>query len=225
MKTEKLILLFLIFAAAAIFFYFDLQRFLSIEQLKANREALSRFTVSHGVAAAILFIAIYVIQTALSLPGAAVLSLAAGAIFGPAFGTLYALAGATMGAALAFLAARYLLRDLVLHRFGARLEGLNRELEKRGLGYLLFLRLVPVFPFFLVNLAAALTRLPFRTFLAGTSLGIIPGAFVYVNAGASLSTIHSLSEVASPRVLGAFALLGLLAVVPSLYQRIKERRD
>jgi uncharacterized membrane protein YdjX (TVP38/TMEM64 family) len=168
--------------------------------------------------------ALYIVQTALSLPGAAILSLASGAIFGSALGTLYAVSAATIGATLAFLVTRYLLRDAILARFGPKLEGLNRELEARGFNYLLFLRLVPLFPFFLINLAAGLTRLPLRTFVLGTLIGIIPGGFVYVNAGASLASINSLRDVASPRVLGSFALLGLFALVPVLYGKLKKQR-
>jgi uncharacterized membrane protein YdjX (TVP38/TMEM64 family) len=98
---------------------------------------------------------------------------------------------------------------------------MNRELEQRGFNYLLFLRLVPIFPFFLINLAAGLTRLPLQTFILGTLLGIIPGGFVFVNAGASLASITSVSGIASPRVLGSFALLGLFALLPVLYTKLK----
>jgi uncharacterized membrane protein YdjX (TVP38/TMEM64 family) len=140
-------------------------------------------------------------------------------------GTVYANIAATIGATLAFLATRYLLHDAVTRKFGVRLEKLNRELEARGLNYLLFLRLVPLFPFFLINLAAGLTRLPLRTFVIGTMVGIIPGGFVYCNAGASLSTITSLREIASPRVLGSFALLGLFALLPVICEKIKGNRN
>jgi uncharacterized membrane protein YdjX (TVP38/TMEM64 family) len=112
----------------------------------------------------------------------------------------------------------------VLGRFGQKLAGLDRELEERGLNYLLFLRLVPVFPFFLINLAAGLTRLPLRTFVIGTMVGIIPGGFVYCNAGASLATVTSLVEIVSPRVLGAFALLGLFALVPAILGKFRAKR-
>ena len=101
---------------------------------------------------------------------------------------------------------------------------MNRELESRGLSYLLFLRLVPVFPFFLVNMAASLTRLPLRTFVLGTMIGIVPAGFIFVNAGASLATITSLADVATPRVLGSLALLGLSALLPALYNRFARRR-
>lgn len=224
MNIGKIAILCVLALAVTLFLFFDLQQFLTLAALKANRQALLDYYATHTLITVAAFMVIYIVQTALSLPGAAILSLAAGAIFGSVMGTLYANIAATTGATLAFLVTRYLLRDAVLNRFGDRLEGMNRELETRGFSYLLFLRLVPLFPFFLINLAAGLTRLPLRTFFFGTMIGIIPGAFVYVNAGASLATIDSLSGVASPRVLGAFALLGLFALLPVLYNRFKSRK-
>ncbi|GFO54896.1 TVP38/TMEM64 family protein [Geomonas sp. Red276] len=224
MPVKKVILLVIALLSVGLFFYFDLGRYLTLESLKANREAVTRYNDAHPVLTVAAFAAIYILQTALSLPGAAILSLAAGALFGSFLGTVYAVAAATIGATLAFLVARYLLRDTVLHRFGPRLEGLNRELELRGFNYLLFLRLVPLFPFFLINLAAGLTRIRLGTFAAATLIGIIPGGFVYVNAGAGLAGIHSLGDVVSPRVLGSFALLGLFALVPALYSRFAAKR-
>ena len=224
MNTKKVFLVIVGVVAVGLFFYFDLQRFLTLSALKANRQTLLDYYATHKLIMIAGFMAIYIVQTALSLPGAAILSLAAGAIFGSIMGTVYANIAATIGATLAFLVTRYLLRDVVLNKFGSKLEGMNKELEERGFGYLLFLRLVPVFPFFLINLAAGLTRLPLRTFFFGTMLGIIPGGFVYVNAGASLATIDSISGVASPRVLGSFALLGLFALVPVLYSKFKNRK-
>jgi uncharacterized membrane protein YdjX (TVP38/TMEM64 family) len=223
MRSNKILIALFFIVALTLFFWFDLGRFLTLEALKANRQALLEYYAAHTVATVTGFMALYIIQTALSLPGAAILSLAAGAIFGSLLGTVYANIAATIGATLAFLVTRYLLRDAVLSRFGPRLEGMNRELETRGFNYLLFLRLVPVFPFFLINLAAGLTRLPLRSFFLATMIGIIPGGFVYVNAGASLATITSLSGIASPRVLGSFALLGLFALVPVLYNKLKTR--
>lgn len=225
MNAKKIVLALVGIVAVALFFYFDLQRFLTLDALKANRQSLLDYYATHRLITVAGFMAIYIVQTALSLPGAAILSLAAGAIFGSIMGTIYANIAATLGATLAFLVARYLLRDAVLDKFGNKLEGINRELETRGFNYLLFLRLVPLFPFFLINLAAGLTRLPLRTFFLGTMLGIIPGGFVYVNAGASLATIDSLSGVASPRVLGAFALLGLFSLVPVLYNKLNARKQ
>ncbi len=223
MKLQKIIILLFATIFVLLFFFLDLHRFLTLAALKANRQALLDYYIAHELLMVAGFMAFYILQTALSLPGASILSLAAGAIFGSVMGTLYANIAATIGATLAFLVTRYLLRDLVQQRFGSKLEGMNRELEERGFNYLLFLRLVPVFPFFLINLSAGLTRLPLRTFFLATMFGIIPGGFVYVNAGASLATIDSLAGIASPRVLGSFALLGLFAIAPVLYNRLKSR--
>jgi uncharacterized membrane protein YdjX (TVP38/TMEM64 family) len=224
MNAKKIALALVGITAVILFFSFDLQRFLTLTSLKANRQTLLDYYDAHKLIMVAGFMALYIVQTALSLPGAAILSLAAGAIFGAFMGTVYAIIAATIGATLAFLVTRYVFRDAVLNRFGSKLEGMNRELEERGFNYLLFLRLVPLFPFFLINLAAGLTRLPLRTFFIGTLLGIIPGGFVYVNAGASLATIDSLSGIASPRVIGSFALLGLFALLPVLYNRFKSSK-
>lgn len=221
MNKKKLALLTVLVLLIAAFFALDLKRFLNLESLKVNQAALARLHAENRLAFVTAFIAIYVIQTALSLPGAAVLSLAAGAVFGAIMGTVYAVIGATIGAILAFILTRYLFRDVVEKKFGNRLEGLNREMEKSGLNYLLFLRLVPVFPFFLINLGAAMTAMPLRTFIIGTFIGIMPGGFVYCNAGASLASINSMSDIASPRVLGSFALLGIFAIVPAIYKKIR----
>lgn len=223
MNLKKLFILLIGVVVVALFFWLDLGRYFTLEALKANREGLLGFYAAHRVATVAGFIAVYVVQTALSLPGAAILSLTAGAIFGAVLGTVYAVIGATSGAVLAFLVTRYLFHDAVERKFGTKLAKLNEELDRAGLNYLLFLRLVPVFPFFLINLAAGLTRMPLRTFFLGTLLGIIPGGFVYVNAGASLAAITSTREIASPRVLGSFALLGAFALVPVVYRKFRDR--
>jgi uncharacterized membrane protein YdjX (TVP38/TMEM64 family) len=224
MNSKKVLILLGVAGAVALFFWLDLGRFLTLEALKANRQSLLAYYSAHPAITVASFMAIYIVQTVLSLPGAAILSLAAGAIFGVILGTLYAGIAATIGATLAFLVSRYLLRDFVLEKFGGKLEGMNRELENRGFSYLLFLRLVPVFPFFLINLAAGLTRLPLRTFFFATMFGIIPAGFVFVNAGASLASIESLAGIATPRVLGSLALLGLFALLPVLYHKFKEKK-
>ena len=132
--------------------------------------------------------------------------------------------GATVGAILAFLVSRTLLRDWVVRKFGGRMEGIDRGLRENGLSYLLFLRLVPAFPFFLVNLACGVTGLPLRTYALGTLFGIMPGSLVFVNAGASLAAIETVRQVATPRVLGSFALLGLFALLPTIINVVKKRR-
>lgn len=223
MNKKKLAILLLVLMFIGLFFGLDLDRFLTLESLKANHQRLLAFYADQALLTVLVFVLIYVVQTTLALPGATILSLAAGAVFGPWLGTIYAVSAATCGAVLSFLVSRHLVRDVVLQHFGHRLEPINLELERRGFSYLLFLRLVPLVPFFLINLAAGLTRLPLRTFTLGTFLGIIPGGFVYVNAGASLATINAIRDIASPRVLGSFALLGLFALMPVWYAKFRSR--
>ncbi len=208
----------------AAFIHFDLGRYLTLAALKGSRLRLAGLRDAHAVLFPAAFVAVYVIQTACALPGAAVLSLASGALFGVFSGTVYVVAGATAGAVLAFLAGRTLLRDRVAARLGDRMEGINRGLRENGLSYLLFLRLVPAFPFFLVNLACGITGLPLRTYALGTLVGIVPGSLVYVNAGASLAAVDSVGAVASPRVVASLALLGLFALLPAVVKAWKNRR-
>ena len=224
MKSRKILILLVFAAVVAAFHFLDLGKYLTLESLKANRGRLTDLRAAHASLFAAVFVLVYVVQTAFSLPGAAILSLAAGAIFGVLQGTVFVVSGATVGAILAFLVSRTLLRDWVVTKFGARMEGIDRGLRENGLSYLLFLRLVPAFPFFLVNLACGVTGLPLRTYALGTLVGIIPGSLVFVNAGASLAAIETVSQVASPRVLGSFALLGLFALLPTIINAVKKRR-
>lgn len=205
--------------AIGAFFYFDLGRFLSLTALKENRDSLLAFTEANFTAAVGIFIITYVIVAGLSLPGAVILTLAGGFLFGAVFATLCVNIGATTGATLAFLAARYLLRDMVERKFGKWLGPFQEGFAKNAFSYLLTLRLIPLFPFFVVNLVSGLTRVNVGTYIAATTIGIIPGSFVYAYAGRQLGTINSLKEIASPNVIGAFVLLGLLALVPVLYKK------
>lgn len=221
----KVIVAVIFAAALGAFFYFDLKQYLALEALKANRDSLLAFAEANYAKAVALYIAVYILQTALSLPGGAVLTLAGGFLFGSLLGTLYVNLGATTGATLAFLAARYLLRDWVERKFGHRLGAFQEGFAKNAFSYLMTLRLIPLFPFFLVNLLSGLTRVSLRTYVLATALGIIPGSFVYAYAGRQLGTINSLGEIASPRVLLAFTLLGLLALGPILYRKVIARRS
>jgi uncharacterized membrane protein YdjX (TVP38/TMEM64 family) len=220
----KIILLLLIAAGIGAFIYFDLGRFLSLDALKANRDHLLTFTEANAGVAAVLFVATYVVVTGLSLPGAVILTLAGGFLFGSLFGTLLVNIGATTGATLAFLAARYLLRDWVEQKFGSKLGSIQEGFANNAFSYLMTLRLIPLFPFFLVNMVSGLTRVSVGTYVAATALGIIPGSFVYAYAGRQLGTINSLKEIASPNVLLAFTLLGILAMVPVLYKKFAAKR-
>jgi uncharacterized membrane protein YdjX (TVP38/TMEM64 family) len=223
MKARKILILLVFAAVVAAFYFLGLGKYLTLESLKANRASLEDLRGTYAFLFSAVFVLIYIVQTAFSLPGAAILSLAAGAIFGVLQGTLHVMLGATVGAILAFLVSRTLLRDWVVKKFGGRMEGIDRGLRENGLSYLLFLRLVPAFPFFLVNLACGVTGLPLRTYALGTLFGIMPGSLVFVNAGASLAAIESVRQVASPRVLGSFVLLGLFALLPTIVNAVKKR--
>jgi uncharacterized membrane protein YdjX (TVP38/TMEM64 family) len=193
--------------------------YVSLDVLKANRDKLFAFTEEHYVSAVVLFIVTYIAQTAFSLPGATLMTLTGGFLFGSLWAALYVNIGATTGATLAFLAARYLFRGWVERRFGDRLAAFQEGFTRNAFNYLLTLRLIPLFPFFLVNLLSGLTRVRVETYVAATALGIIPGSLAYTFAGRQLGTINSLAELASPRLLIAFTLLGLLFLMPVVYRK------
>ena len=222
---KKIILLSVIVIAVALFYVFDLGQYLSLESLKSNRDQLHMFYEANTVVMIAAFIGVYIVTVALSLPGATILTLCAGAIFGSVTGTLVVNVGATIGATLAFLVARFLLRDWVEKKFGAKLKPFNDGFSKNAINYMLFLRLVPLFPFFLINLASGLTQIRLPVYFFGTMFGILPGTFVFANAGSNLASINQLSDIASVEVLGAFALLGLFALIPTLYKLIKSKKN
>lgn len=222
-QVRKLAIVAVIACSIVLFFVLDLGRFLSLETLKANRDHLLTFTEANYTASVVLFVLLYVAVAGLSLPGATILTLAGGFVFGAVPATLYVNIGATTGATLAFLAARYVLRDTVEQKFGRWLEPLQQGFAKNALSYLLTLRLIPLFPFFVVNLVSGLTRVSVGTYVAATALGIIPGSFVYAYAGRQLGVINSLKEIGSPQVLGAFVLLGAFALAPILYKKLSAK--
>ncbi len=196
---------------------------ISFENLQANRGRLLAFVDAHYALSALAYVIVYVAAVALSMPGAAVLTLAGGFAFGVVAGTLLVNVGATAGAALVFLAARYLLGGWVQKRYGERLAAFNAEIERNGARYLLTLRLIPLFPFFLINLMAGLTTVRFTTFVWTTAAGIIPGSFVYAYAGSRLSVIDSPADIVSWKVLSALVLLGALALVPVAREKLRGR--
>lgn len=218
-SSGKLVVLAVLALGIGAFFYFDLGRYLSLDALKANRDHLLAFTEANFGVAAALFVIGYATVVALSLPGGAIMTLAGGFLFGSLLGTALVNVGATTGATLAFLAARYLLKDWVEQKFGAKLGPIQEGFAKNAFSYLMTLRLIPLFPFFLVNMVSGLMRVSVGTYIAATALGIIPGSFVYAYAGRQLGTINSLKEIASPNVLLAFSLLGALALVPIVYKK------
>ncbi len=212
-STRRWLLLALIAAAIVAFFAFDLQRLLTLDALREQRAALASTIAAQPLLSAAIYFAVYVIVTALSLPAAALLTLAGGALFGFGQGLLLVSFASTIGATLAMLMARTLARDAVQSRFGAKLKGIDDGLAREGAFYLFALRLVPVFPFFLVNLALGLTRFPARTFFWVSQLGMLPATAVYVYAGTEIGQLTSLKGLISPGLLLAFALLGLLPLI------------
>jgi len=225
MKTGKLLLLALIAALVAGFFIFDLNQYFSLDALKAQQQALNAQVAANPWLAAGIFFVVYVLVTALSLPGAALMTLVGGALFGLGWGFVLVSFASTLGATLAMLISRFLLQDWVQKRFGKKLDALNRGVEQEGAFYLFALRLVPVFPFFLINLAMGLTKLKASTFWWVSQLGMLPGTLVYVNAGRELGQLESLGGIASPGLLGAFVLLGLFPLIArKLLDVIKARR-
>lgn len=216
----------LIVAAIVAFFLLGGPRWLSLETLQANRERLLAFTRAHFVPVLVGATLVYAAATALSIPGAGVMSLAAGFVFGPWVGTAVVVIGGTIGATLSFLAARYLFADAARRRMGPRLRKLTAGFEREGMSYMLFLRLVPVFPFWLVNLAPALTSLRLRTFVVATAVGVIPGSFVYCYLGERLQTLRSLSDVyRDPRWLVGIGMLAVMSLVPVAWRKFRHRPE
>ena len=217
MSRAKILLVVGIGLAVAAFFAFDLGRFFDLAFIKAQQTSIEAYRQDHPLITAALFFVIYVAVTGLSLPGAAIMTLVAGAIFGLAWGTLIVSFASTIGATLAFLASRLLFRDIVQQRFGDKLRAINRGMAREGAFYLFALRLVPIFPFFVINLLMGLTPIRTWTYYWVSQVGMLAATIVYVNAGQQLAQIEGLGGILSPALLGSFALL---AVFPLLAKRV-----
>ena len=219
MSKPKLLLALVIAVLMAGFFAFDLGQYLSLEYFKSRQAGVDAYYEAHPLRSAVLFLLAYITVTGLSLPGATIMTLVAGAVFGLLWGTVVVSFASTIGATLAFLAARFLFRDWVLAKFGDRLRAINAGVAKDGAFYLFTLRLVPAFPFFVINLVMALTPIKTGTFFLVSQIGMFAGTIVYVNAGSQLAEIDSLHGILSPGLLASFVLLGLF---PLLAKRIAE---
>ena len=213
MNRKKLLLLCLLVGAVLAFFALGLHRYFTLAEVKARQEAFAALFAQRPFTVAAVYFAVYVGVTALSLPGAALMTLLGGAIFGLFWGTVVVSFASSVGATLAFLASRFVFRDAVQRRFADKLAAINRGVVREGAFYLFTLRLVPVFPFFLVNLVMGLTPIPVRTFYWVSQVGMFLGTLVYVNVGTQLAGLESLSGIVSPALLASFALLGVLPLV------------
>lgn len=217
---KRIILLILLASAILLLRFSGIGEHLTFENLKANRDVLKGFVISHYLFAVLVYIALY-ISTALFIPGAIPLTIAGGFLFGVFHGTLYVCIGATIGATLAFFSARHLIGNWIQDRYQNHLKRFNDEIAKNGYYYLLMLRIFPVFPCFLVNYFAGLTKAPFKIFLWTLIITVIPGSVVYTFAGQQLGVIESIRDIYSPQILIAFLLLTIFAFSPIAVRHIK----
>ncbi len=225
MSKSRLFVLLLIVALIGAFFAFDLGRYVSLDFFKSQQASIAAWYAENPLKTIAGFFLIYVAVTGLSLPGAAVLTLVAGALFGLLAGTVVVSFASSIGATLAFLSSRFLLRDWVQRNFGDRLRPINDGIQKDGAFYLFTLRLVPAFPFFVINLLMGMTPLPARTFYWVSQIGMLAGTLVYVNAGTQLAKIESLRGILSPGLLLSFTLLGLFPLIArKIVDTVKARK-
>jgi uncharacterized membrane protein YdjX (TVP38/TMEM64 family) len=226
MTPGRWIALAVMAALIVAFFAFELNRYFTLEYFKSQQAAIESLRKAHPFATAGVFFLVYVTVAGLSLPGAALMTLAGGAIFGLIWGLLIVSFASSVGATCAFVVARFLLRDAIQTRYADKLKTVNNGVEREGAFYLFSLRLVPVFPFFLVNLVMALTPIRTWTFYWVSQLGMLAGTIVFVNAGTQLAKIDSLKGILSPVLLGSFVLLGLFPLIAKkIIETIKKRRQ
>ncbi len=221
--TMKIGLVLTLAIIVSLFIYFDLSRFLTLDYIKESQARFQNLYQAHRFMVVSVYMVIYILVTALSLPGAAVMTLAGGGFFGLVTGTIVVSVASTIGATCACLASRFILRDWVQSKFGGKLSAINEGIDKEGSFYLFSLRLIPIFPFFVINLLMGLTKMPIRTYFWVSQIGMLPATIVFVNAGKEIAKIDSVAGIASPTLLISFALLGLFPVtvkkVMSLYRR------
>ncbi len=216
---KKLILVFIIIAVAVAFFAFDIDQMLTLENIKSSQAEFEQLKAGSPVFVSLVFFLLYVVVTALSLPGAVLMTLVAGALFGLIWGVVLVSFASTIGATLAFLVSRYLFKESIQNRFGDRLAAINEGVKSEGAFYLFTLRLVPIFPFFLINILMGLTPIRTFTYYWVSQLGMFAGTVVYINAGTQLGNIESLGDIVSLPLLFSFALLGIF---PLLAKKITE---
>ena len=213
MSKGRIAVILVFVALVVAFIWFDLVRYLNLEYLKARQADIDTFYRQHPVTVLAAYFFAYVAITGLSLPGAAIMTLAGGAVFGLLWGTVVVSFASTLGATVAFVVSRYILRDGIQRRYGDRLRTINAGVERDGGFYLFTMRLVPAFPFFVINLVMGLTPMRTLTFAWVSQVGMLPGTVVYVNAGTQLGRIESLQGILSPTLIGSFVLLGVFPLL------------
>ena len=213
MNKTQITLLVMVAILVAAFFLFDLGRYFNLEYLKQQQAVMDAFYERQPLTTALYYFLLYIVITGLSLPGAAILTLAGGAIFGLLWGTVIVSFASTIGATLAFLFSRYLFRDAIQGRFADKLTAINRGMAEEGAFYLFTLRLVPIFPFFIINLVMGLTPIRALTFFLVSQAGMLAGTIVYVNAGTQIAKIEQLKDILSPELILSFALLGFFPLL------------
>jgi pyruvate/2-oxoglutarate dehydrogenase complex dihydrolipoamide dehydrogenase (E3) component/uncharacterized membrane protein YdjX (TVP38/TMEM64 family) len=224
-NLRKILLLVAVVLGITAYFAFDLGRFLTLDYLKSSQSSFADLYASQPLKVAAVYFLIYVTATALSLPGAVIITLAGGAIFGVLWGTVIVSFASSLGATLAFLVSRFILRSSIENRFGKRLEEINKGIAKDGALYLFTLRLIPLVPFFVINLVMGLTKMKARTFYGVSQIGMLAGTLVYVNAGTQISKLDSLQGILSPGLIGSFVLLGLFPLIArKMVEMVKKRK-
>lgn len=221
----KLLILLIFVGGLVSFFALGGDQWITLEALKARRTWLLGYAEHHYALMLLISVLVYASFIMLSIPGAIILSLAMGFIFGRWVGALMIICAATLGATLVFMAARYLFAEAARKRIeGGLAKKLMAGFNQNAFNYMLFLRIVPLFPFWLVNLASAFTPIKLRTYVLATALGIVPGSFVFANLGQSLGHINNLSELLSWEIIGALLLLGILALIPILIKKVRSKK-
>lgn len=223
MKKNKIFIVLFVVILLVVFYMAGLEKYLSLDFLKLRISEFIDYYNAHKFFVISVYAAIYILVTALAMPGAAVLTLAGGAVFGVYIGTAVVSIASTTGAALSFAGARYLFREWIETKYKNNLVKFNDGIDKNAFNYILFLRLVPLFPFFLINLVLGLTRVKFKTYILTSWIGMLPGTFVFIYAGKQLAGIDSVKSVMSGQILLALSMLGLLMLVPLLYKKIKSK--
>ena len=210
--VQRLSIVAAIIVLVILFKILGLGQYLTLDYLKASQDKFAQLYANHRLVVIAVYMTVYIIVTALSLPGAVVMTLAGGALFGFWIGVIVVSFASTIGATLACFVARFLLRDWVQNKFGGKLSAINKGIEEEGAFYLFSLRLVPIFPFFVINLVMGLTSIKLLTFYWVSQIGMLPGTMVFVNAGKELARIESLSGILSPGLIISFVILGLFPI-------------